>query len=158
MTVSVAFYRYPRGGHTWWKYLHHRIVCWWTRGAYSHAELVLSERVNEVGVLDYECASSSPRDGGVRTKWMDLPADKWTLIAVPADANVARAWFVRENGKGYDYLAWVGFVWRRETGSKNRWFCSEAIASALGMSEPWRYDPNTLYAILSACPKDKNGD
>jgi len=36
--------------------------------------------------------------------------------------------------------------WVRD--SEKGWFCSEAIAAALGWAEPWRFGPNGLAALL----------
>jgi hypothetical protein len=127
--------------------LHHQLVCWWTRGAYSHVELIIAEGLTG----ECLCASSSARDGGVRSKLMRLPTDKWDFVAVLATTEKTEQvwqWFKAREGKKYDYLAWFGFVWRHESGSKNRWFCSEAIAEALGYQDSWRFDPNTLYVSL----------
>lgn len=37
--------------------------------------------------------------------------------------------------------------------SKRKWFCSEAIAAALGWAEPWRFGLNGLSALLRSILK-----
>ena len=51
--------------------LYDRLISWWTRGPYSHVELVIS---------DNYCMSSSPKDGGIRFKHIDLRPDHWDLV------------------------------------------------------------------------------
>lgn len=142
MTIKVAFYKYPKTKPFYSTALN-RLTCWWTRGEYSHVEVILAE-ANGV----YTCGSSSARDGGVRIKDMPLPTVKWDIVEVHGDIDAVRAWFEREAGRKYDYLAWLGFLFRRMKGSANRWFCSEAIADCLGYRDAWRFDPNTLFVVL----------
>lgn len=73
---------------------------------------------------------------------------KWDIVEIEGDPERVRAWFMRESGRKYDYLAWLGFLFRRERGSDSKWFCSEAIADCLGYRDAWRFDPNTLFVVL----------
>ena len=79
--------------------------------------------------------------------WLLAPV-KWDIVEIEGDPERVRAWFVRESGRKYDYLAWLGFLFRRERGSTTKWFCSEAIADCLGYRDAWRFDPNTLFVVL----------
>ena len=160
--MLVAFYHYP-AGKEFYKVLHHKLVCWWTHGDYSHCELVLGQRPRADGVIEYECASSSFRDKGVRSKWMELPTSKWTIVEIDGDYIYARAVFNVHIFQGYDRLAWLGHLWRPITGSPDKWTCSEFVAYMLNMYEPWRYDPAMLFAVLvshgrivQACDAVKN--
>ena len=85
----------------------------------------------------------------VRVKSMPLPPVKWDIVEIEGDPERVRAWFARESGKKYDYLAWLGFLFRRERGSTSKWFCSEAVADCLGYRDAWRFDPNTLFVMLN---------
>ena len=138
MTLTVAFYK----GR---KRLFNRLVSWYLRGAYSHCELVT--RTDENGVSD--CISSSFMDGGVRLKRMRLDPAHWDLVEVDGDPRKVHYWLDMHEGDGYDVLGLLGFVWRRQKGYQDKWFCSEAVAEALGMQESWRFDPMTLWAALS---------
>lgn len=122
-----------------------RAVSWWLYGPHSHTELILDEDDNLS-----KCASSSFMDDGVRIKWMALDPAHWELVDVDADYVKADQWFKEHRGEDYDLLGLVGFIWRRITGEKKKWFCSEAIAAALGFPDPWRFDPMTLWAALVA--------
>lgn len=126
--------------------LFNQAVSFWLRGPYSHVELVLGE--NAQG--DSICLSSSLPDGGVRIKHMPLPLDRWDLVPVTGDVRHAYEWAAAHMGQGYDLRGLLGFVWRREEGDKDKWFCSELCAAVLGMPEPWRFDPMTLWAAVSA--------
>ncbi len=131
------------------KRMFNRICAWWLRGPYSHCELVLGTDAQGRSV----CASSSFMDGGVRVKHMALDPAHWDLIELPGSStDAAWAWVCTHNGQGYDLLGLVGFIARVLGHSKSRWVCSEAVAAMLGMPDPWRFDPCSLWAALSRAP------
>jgi len=135
--MKIAFYKSK-------KRVFNRLVSWWTRGPYSHVELVL----HQTATGDMFCGSSSNTDGGVRCKYIDMTQDRWDVFEISAEEVPAHSWFEHHAGEGYDFLGLFGFIGRRGTQDQRKWFCSEAVAAALGVSEPWRYDPNALYAYL----------
>lgn len=139
--VQVAFYK----GRT---RLFNRAVAWWTRGPYSHCELVIQREPDGAA----HCWSSSLMDGGVRSKVITLDPDHWDVVSLdvtPDKLVLALDWFEQREGSGYDVLGLLGFIWRAAADNSSRWFCSEALAAALGFIEPWRFSPNDLYAALS---------
>jgi len=136
--MKVAFYK---GTHTGLPGVYNRLVRWWTRSPYSHAELVFD---------DGQAASSSAMDGGVRFKAIDFDPALWDFVPVPAGvAPAARDWFAQHDGQAYDLLGNLHFVISAVGDDKRKWFCSEAVAAALGMPDPERFDPGTLHAALS---------
>lgn len=135
--MQVAFYK----GRT---RFFNRLVCWWLRGPYSHCELVL--HTDATGIS--ECASASYMDGGVRTKRMALNPAHWDFIDVLASEAQARSWLAYYEEDRYDILGLLGFVWRRQPGEQDKWFCSEAVAAMLGYHDAWRFDPMTLFVTL----------
>ena len=137
--MKIAFYK----GR---KRLFNRLVSWWTRGPYSHTELVCE---TEPGSGVYHCLSSSFMDGGVRLKRMALDQEHWDLVDVDGDWDAAVDWFQGHIRCKYDVLGLVGFVFRRVPDARDRYFCSEAVAASLGYPESWRLDPNTLYAVVT---------
>lgn len=140
--MKVAFYRGTRPGLAG---LFNRAVRWWTNGPYSHCEIAL-HRLNDGRYL---CASASNTDHGVRFTTISLDPQRWDVVEInPSVAAMVNAWFEAHEGHGYDICGLFGFVLRRGDGSRDRWFCSEACAAALGFSDPWRFDPNTLAVIL----------
>lgn len=141
--VRLAFYKAQ-------DHLFNRLVAWWTNGPYSHVEVILEEKDGE-----YVCLGCSFRDGGVRLKKMPLPADRWDIVEYTyADVSVERAydWYAFYREAKYDLLGLFGFIGRRGVQDNRRWFCSEAVADILRLHEPWRYDPNTLYAFVAYAP------
>ena len=146
--IYLALYKGNRSG-TGFKVLKSRLGDWLTRkvtkGIYSHCELALLQEYGQ-----YLCYSSSIRDGGVRQKLMPLPAEKWDLIPLNLSneqIHQVDAFFIRNRGKKYDWLGAIGVVLKFNQ-DKNKYFCSEFCAEALGLSEPWRFSPNDLSAIL----------
>lgn len=139
--MIIAFYKATHSGLPG---IYNRGVRWWERGKYSHCELLFSDGI---------CASSSYMDGGVRFKQIDLDITKWDFVHVPdhLESN-ARLWFVMHQGDRYDLMGNLHFIIGAIPNDKYKWFCSEAIAAALGIDEAWRFDPNALYAILKSQP------
>lgn len=150
MGIYVAFYKGNKTGYSP-SALVARFSDWLTRkltkGPYSHCELVSPQ-----GNGTYFCMSSSIRDGGVRSKYMDLPTDKWDLVEVPLDDAAylkALEFFKQNKGKKYDFFGAVGVVLKFSE-SPSRYFCSEFVGAALGIEQPWRFSPNELYPILKS--------
>ena len=142
-TVYLALYKGRRDG-AWYRpsiaaaRLSDWIIRTLTRSPYSHCELAVPR-----GGGQYDCYSSSTRDGGVRVKTMPLPAAKWDLIPVRATEARVRAAFEATRGAKYDWLGATGVIarWRHD---KRKWFCSEWCAAALGLDNPARYSPGSL--------------
>lgn len=120
--------------------LAHWLTCLFTISRYSHCELV----------IDGRCFSSSARDGGVRSKQIDLESGHWDLFPIDGDEAKVRAWFRQHDGQKYDWRGVFAFMgpdlrlvrwWLDDAG---RWFCSEACAAALGLHSPETYDPQEL--------------
>lgn len=105
-----------------------------TRSKYSHCELV----------IDGLCYSSSPRDGGVRMKYIDLTDGKWDVIDVPGEQIWALDWFINNIGRKYDWLGAITSVLPFSLGSKDKFFCSEACAIMMGLDNPQHRKPHTL--------------
>lgn len=136
--MKIAFYKGSRPGFNG---LFDAAVRWWTAGPYSHVEVIFADGL---------AATSSARDGGVRYKAIEFLAERWDFIDLdPALEPEARAWFDQHLGRKYDHAGLFGFAWRPVYGSDSRFFCSEAVAAALGLSDPWRFCPNTLHAVVA---------
>lgn len=136
--MRAAFYRGTRPGIAG---IYNRLVRWWTRSEFSHVELVLSTG---------RAWSASFADGGVRSKLIDVDTENWVLIDLPPELEQgAEAWFKAHLGARYDLLGNLQFVLSPIPHSQRRWFCSEAVAAALGIPDPWRYSPGTLASALT---------
>lgn len=135
--MRLALYKSTRPG---FQGIYSCITRWVDGGPYSHCELIFSDGLS---------ASASFIDGGVRFKRIDYDSAHWDFIDLPASMEpAARQWFADHAGAGYDLIGNLRFVAWFIPHSKSRWFCSEAIAAALGMPDPWRYGPCGLAAAI----------
>lgn len=144
--IYVAFYKHKRERKSLKDCvfrLFDDIIKSFTHGKYSHCELVFK------GTKDgrYMCYTSSNRDGGVRKKIMELPADRWDLVPVKIDYNQVFRFYQKTVGCKYDLCGAIGVV-TRFGNVKNRYFCSEWCAEALKLKQPHKYSPNSLYQYL----------
>lgn len=121
------------------------ITRFFTRGKYSHCELAIALPDGR-----YQCYSSSYRDGGVRVKVMNLPADKWDLLPLDGlSAADIKHYFDQTQGLGYDLLGALGCVAGLPQ-RQDKFFCSEWCYNAIfGSDEGFRFSPNQLAAVIS---------
>lgn len=144
--MKIAFFK---GRHPGLKGLFGVLVKWWTRGDFSHVELV-ADGPDATGLST--CWSSTFLDGGVRKASIDLSTSDWVVVDLPvtaAERAAAIEWFDSHKGQPYDVRGLFGFVIRRVPGERGRWFCNESIGAALGIPEPWRFDPNSFYSMIA---------
>lgn len=143
--VYLAFYK-GRKEVTSIKTALFRFTDWLTRtstkGQYSHVEIAV-----ECSNGEFECYSSSSRDGGVRCKQMDINNRNWTLVPVDAHHLLIQGYFAETQHQKYDLLGAIAstipFIQLKE-----RQFCSEWCFNALAWSnEGWRFSPNDLFAM-----------
>jgi len=134
--VKVAF-------HKTGKRVGDRLIKWWDAGPYSHCEVVFSDGL---------WASASLMDNmKVRGKHINPSKGSWDYLELPASYELAaRNFFARTEGADYDLFGLLHFVIAPIQGSKDKYWCSEWVAEALGLQEPWRYGPNGLYHMLCA--------
>jgi hypothetical protein len=130
--MKLALYKGPADGLL--NKIGHAAVCLFTRSKYSHIELLIG------GV----CWTSSNRDGGVRGKVIDLYSGKWDLFEIEGDEAKALAWFAQHEQENYDWAGVLRFAFGFLPNRTNQWFCSEAVAAALGLDNPDQYTPQSL--------------
>jgi hypothetical protein len=101
-------------------------ICWWTRSPYSHVEVV----------IDGLCYSSSMRDGGVRSKRIDLDQPHWRVIPIAwrDPAAALRMWGLYE-GEPYGYGDLLAQHVLRLPVDDPGLLCSELCALMLGLPE-----------------------
>jgi len=104
-------------------------------------------------------------DSGVRGKFMALPGDRWDLLpAIDPEylrdpshydralrtlpAETVSDWLRRYQGQRYDWLGVFRFVFPFLRQSGMRWFCSEFVATVLGMDNPAQQSPQSIYQYL----------
>ena len=131
--MKVAFYK-AEGN---WQ---DKLIRLWTRGKYSHCEIV-------DGNVWY---SSSPRDGGVRAKYMDdWDENSWDFIEVEADHDRLIEVYAKYEYAKYD---WLGIILTQfiPLGIENekKVFCSEFCAIVLDLYGAKWLSPNALYKNL----------
>lgn len=119
--------------------LGHWLVCILTLSRYSHCELV----------IDGTCYSSSFRDGGVRSKLIDFTNGKWDVFPIAGDEEAAWRWFQEHKGQRYDWQGIVRFVLPFVRQRPDEFFCSEAVAAALGLPRASRITPQDLKDMLT---------
>lgn len=157
MKVKLAFYKQKST-------LFDRLVMWWTKGPYSHVELVFEDPDGFMkwGDYNFTCFSSSPVDGGTRWEVItDLyTSGKWDVVEVAEVTHnqfVDMAWYINTavNGKKYDWAGIFGFVINLTTQNQKRWFCSEVCLHVLQQTlrtfrghEPSQISPNRLFEIV----------
>lgn len=130
-----------------------KIIRFFTKGKYSHCELAVErhkfytgERLPEIS---YDCYSSSPRDGGVRRKTINVQDNQqWDLILLPnVNPNTIYAYFSKTKGQKYDFWGAIGVVLGMNH-DRQKFFCSEWCWQALkGGEQGWRFSPNLLAEI-----------
>lgn len=153
--IYLAFYKHKRSWHKEpWKAFADAVTRFFTKGEYSHCELVIERREFTRGShydneVVYDCYSSSVQDKGVRCKQIDVKNGKWDLIPL---ANLTeeqiKAYFNRTSGKHYDWWGAIGCVIGVKQ-KRSKYFCSEWCFNAIFNSEEgWRFSPNQLATIF----------
>lgn len=130
----------------------------WRSGTYhkvTHTELVLDGTTCRGATI----ASASIRDGGVRTKTVDLERGNWIALEVPAwepARPAARKWFKEHDGQGYDTIGALAtrIWWLRQ--SIEKWFCNESDGAAVGLLDPAQYLPAQFFAIAASLPGSRD--
>lgn len=140
--LCVAFYK---GTQTGINGIYSRLARYVDAGIYSHTELILP---------DIGSASSSFMDGGVRVKQIGYSSvGDWDFLPIPDYGDTLRNralnWYCQHEGQKYDVMGNLRFGSNLFSHDKEKWFCSESNAEALGFIQGFRYGPNGLLALLS---------
>lgn len=152
MKLKVAFYK----GEGDWK---NKIIRWWTKSPYSHAELILPDNISWISISPLLTSKVK-----LRTR-ENYNVENWDFIEISVTSeqlNVIMEFYDATKGCGYD---WIGMLLSQflpyYVKRKEKWYCSEWIAYALRIScvIDWRiikiYDradlsPAVLYEIIRA--------
>ena len=113
---------------------------------YSHAELVIN------GI----CYSSSSRDGGVRSKYIDYTEGKWDIYEITIDIEYALDWFNENKGKKYDWAGILRFAIPFLPQNSNQLFCNEALGKMTKVANPEDYTPYEYLEIMLERNKENN--
>lgn len=142
--MYVAFYV---GKGNWFD----KLVRFWTRSNTSHVVAVFSDQRASFETNPptfYNLIGTSDPKRGISLTYKEMYADEWQAVYVDADEAKVKQWFVDRIGLKYDWLGVLGFVFPPIKQEPKRWFCSEAVAAALGISDSWRFNPAALRAAL----------
>ena len=123
------------------KLLGDKLIRWWDDGPYSHCEVVFSDGLwASASFMDNLC---------VRGKHINPSPANWDYLHIPDKyEQPARQFLAETDGMKYDVLGLVRFIVAPMRGVSDKYWCSEWVAEALGLEDPWRYGPNGLYAAL----------
>lgn len=125
------------------------LICFFTRSRFSHVEIVTD--YNPHGLS--RCVSSSPRDNGVRSAYIDLQSGHWEVYTIGEGfdytAEDVNEYFSKHLGKKYDWFGALGVVVPFINGKKNRWFCSEIAADFFGLDEPSEKHPRDVFEYFA---------
>jgi hypothetical protein len=167
--MKIAFYK---GKNTGIKGIFSKIIRYWDRTHYSHVEVLFEPDDNLIPYTSlvsdikqfqstsmFLCASAYPFFG-VGFNLKQFSVSEWDIVDYRKTAQISAEgvehitpqdvfnWFYKHSKSGYDYWGLFGFIVRRIGGNKKRWFCSEAVAAALGFPEPHRFTPSILASIF----------
>lgn len=140
--IRVAFYK---GGQGWI----HRVIRWWTRSEYSHAELIMpsGEWVSISPFLAKRVQSrAAPEEDG-----------EWDYIDIEVtEKKIESLQRFYELTKGHKY-DWVGMVLSQllpfHIKARGRWYCSEWITYALRISGILKWDKVQIYDQSDLSPQ-----
>lgn len=119
------------------------LICLVTRSRFSHVELAVEQRGNY-----YKCWSSSARDGGVRSAWIDITSERWVVVNIKRETDRfdVENTLNRYKGDKYDYVGLISTLIKSDIfNSSDKWFCSEIISSVLGFGKSYTFSPEDLY-------------
>ena len=111
---------------------------------FSHVEL-------EINGVFY---SSSNRDGGVRSKIIDISnKKKWVSFELKnnIDKNICLNYFKSVEGQKYDWLnIFFSQIIKLNIQSSNKQICSEFVGNCLQLDNAYKYSPEALFYKLKA--------
>lgn len=131
-----------------------KLICLKTKSPYCHCELVFNSP--QTPLSNSYCFSSSPADGGVRFKNIDLTTPDWKLIEI-GDYNIPGLNIaLKYIGQKYDWMGIFGFVLPFGQHDGDDKFCSEVCALVLKKLEllpsdlkTWEVSPGKLFDLVT---------
>jgi len=124
------------------------LISYFTKSKIIHCELVTVKSTKDNKFFGY----SSYLGKGVRCGWIDIN-DNWVILPLnktqfkDIKAQDIKDFYAKTEGKKYDYLGCLGFVFGNPDDPK-RYFCSEWCAEALGIENPSKISPAKLYDLI----------
>ncbi len=150
MEIKVAFYR----GKGSWK---NRLIRWWTKSPYSHAELVMPDDITWVSISPFLTATVS-----ARSKYEIKNLNDWDFISFQLSwREPVRDYQIKQlnnfiddtSGAKYD---WTGMILSQIfpylIKHRDRWYCSEWIAHALVKARVVSWEKLQIYRTPNLSP------
>ena len=137
MKIKIAFYKGE------WEFVN-RIVRWWTKSPYSHAELVLSDGATWIGISPFLKSEVSARkkDGINLNEWEFIEFD-----ITQEQNDIIMQFYEETKGNRYDWFGMIAsqllspFVLKQ----RGHWYCSEWIAYALRIAGVFDWKAIKIY-------------
>ncbi len=131
------------------------MIGYFTESPYSHCELIYPSTYTDLKNKPSLCYSSSPRDGGVRSKLIPLNNKHWHVYDIEINneekltelTKQIQNYFFKHLNEPYDYLGAFGSAVKVPLYSLNKKFCSLACAQALQLKE-FNLSPANLFTSL----------
>ena len=149
--VKIAFYKGSPSSYL------HRIIRWWSKSTYSHAELIMPDGKTWISISPFLTAKVSARIRGT----IDNP-DDWDYLNFPLSwRKPVREYQLKQlykfidvtQGSSYD---WFGMLLSQVCPylikRRDKWYCSEWIAHALVNSRIVMWDDLRLYGTPDLSP------
>jgi hypothetical protein len=143
MYIKIAFYR---GQGSW----HNRLIRWWTKSPYSHAELILADGVTWISISPFA-------EQKVVAKAKVLYDNKvWDFLEFEVTeqqhADILK-FYDHTAGQRYD---WIGMLLSQflpfRIKQHNRWYCSQWIAYALMLSDVVSWQKKAIFDYSDLSP------
>ena len=153
MKIKIAFFKGDK--KTWL----HRFIRWYTKSPYSHAELIMPDGEQWVGISPFLTSRV-----GIREKRISLESQKqnWDYLTFSLNwrppvreyqINQLNKFIQKTLGSRYD---WIGLIFSNLTPflvkKRDRWYCSEWIAHALVNARIVMWDDMDLYDTPEMSP------
>lgn len=131
----------------------HTISHWVTCAVLTIRDMKLTKYSHTEIFVDSTAYSSSVRDGGVRSKSINMYSGKWDYIDITDDLGkdgltLAMSIFKQKEGREYDWFGALGFGIPFLKQDKNKEYCFEINAEMLGLQKPHKYTPNKLIQLF----------
>jgi len=139
---KIAFYK--GNGNNWKHWLMHKAIKIWTRGKYSHVELIDSA-IDPLIPHRWDWYSADAYTNQVRVKQMNIKLSHWDIYNINIPDGISARGFIRQQlGKPYD---WNGIVlsqiFNARRHNADKWFCSELVRQAIAMGGAMDMDDNS---------------
>jgi len=150
MEIKIAFYR-GNGGRL------HRLIRWWTKSSYSHAELIMPDGMTWISISPFLTSRVAARI----KHCVDNPEDWDFLVFKLSEREPVKKYQLDQlykfinmtQGSKYD---WIGMIMSQFCPylikRRDRWYCSEWIAHALVNSRIIMWDDLRLYNTPDLSP------